>query len=222
VSTAESSIPDAESGWDRRRSRVGAHIERVALELFADRGYSSTTVADVAESSGVSARTVARYFPMKEDMLLAFPRRMAEDARQRLADLKGTADPIQGVWELWRDQAINNADQLQIMVPWVVALGTAPDVAARIPGEQRREIQGVIVDLCADALGVDPATDLRPALLAATLMAANEAVCLYWMDTGATADLPALFDEAREALRTDLASLHGKRKRRSAARPVAP
>jgi AcrR family transcriptional regulator len=214
VSVAETSTP-TESGWDRRRSRVGSHIEKVALELFATRGYAGTTVAEVADAAGVSARTVARYFPMKEDMLLAFPRRMGEDARQRLTALKGSSDPIHGVWEVWKQQAASNADQLQVMVTWMGALATAPDVGARVPGEQRRDIQGVIVDLCAEALGVTPDTDLRPAVLAATLMAANEAVCLYWMQSGATSDLPTLFDEAREALRTDLASLHARRKTRA-------
>ncbi|MCU1592824.1 MAG: putative TetR family transcriptional regulator [Frankiales bacterium] len=212
MTVAESSAT-TESGWDRRRSRVGSHIERVALELFATHGYANTTVADVADAAGVSARTVARYFPMKDDMLLAFARRMGEDARHGLDALKGSADPIHGVWELWKQQAANNADQMQVMVLWMKALATAPDVGARVPGEQRREVQEVVVQLCAEALGVDPHTDLRPALLAATLMAANEAVCLFWMQSGATADLPGLFDEAREALRTELASLH-KRKRK--------
>lgn len=219
MTVAESST-QGESGWDRRRSRVGAHIEKVALELFAARGYGETTVADVADAAGVSARTVARYFPMKEDMLLAFPRRMGEDARQRLDAIRGTADPIHAVWELWKEQATSNMDQLQVMVDWTRAVATAPDVGARVPGEQRREITGVIVELCAQALGVDPHADLRPALLAATLMAANEAVCLFWLETGATADLPTLFDEAREALRTDLASLHGRRKRKARPRAV--
>lgn len=207
--TAETKV---ESGWDRRRSRIAAHVEQIALRAFAERGYANVTVADVAEASGMSPRTVARYFPNKEDMLLAFPRRMAEDAKQGLQLLVGSDDPVSGVWELWKKQAHNNARELQNALTWIQAVRSAPDVGRRVPGEQRSEIQGVILNLCADALGVDPADDLRPALLASTLMAANEAICMFWMATGATGDLSTLFDEGRRALGSDLAALNGSGK----------
>jgi AcrR family transcriptional regulator len=205
VTSAELKV---ENGWDRRRSRVAAHIEKVALDAFAASGYANVTVADVATASGISARTVARYFPSKEDLLLAFPRRMSEDAREGLATLKGSDDPVSGVWELWKQQAQSNAAELPAFLSWIRALQTAPEIGARVPGEQRREIADVIVELCAEALGVDAVRDLRPVLLANTLMAANEAVCNFWMATGATSDLVALFDDARNALMTDLATLH--------------
>jgi AcrR family transcriptional regulator len=198
----------AESGWDRRRSRIAAHVEQVALEAFAEHGYANVTVADVAEASGMSPRTVARYFPNKEDMLLAFPRRMAEDARRGLQALVGSDDPVTGVWELWKTQAQSNAMELKTFVTWMTAVQSAPDVGRRVPGEQRNEIQEVIVNLCADALGVDPHKDVRPVLLASTLMAANEAICTFWMTTGADKDLPTLFEEGRRAMSTDLATLH--------------
>jgi len=44
-------------------------IQRVALELFEDRGYDRTTVTEVAEAAGLSPRTVFRYFPTKEDLV---------------------------------------------------------------------------------------------------------------------------------------------------------
>lgn len=211
----------AENGWDRRRSRVAGHIESVAHGLFATHGYAAVTVADVAEAAGVSARTVARYFTAKEDMLLALPRRMTEDAREGLEALRGSADPVMGVWELFKEQAARGNNQLPGVALWVRALHTAPDVAARVIGEQRREVMSVITELCADALGVDTAEDLRPSLLATTLLAANEAVCNFWMATGATRDLQELFDEARGSLASDIARLHrGRRPRAQAAGPL--
>jgi AcrR family transcriptional regulator len=44
-------------------------VADAALELFADRGFDDTTVAQVAERAGVSPATVARYFPTKESLL---------------------------------------------------------------------------------------------------------------------------------------------------------
>ena len=40
-----------------------------ALELFAERGYDQTTVADVAERAGVTERTFFRYFTDKREVL---------------------------------------------------------------------------------------------------------------------------------------------------------
>lgn len=44
-------------------------LELVALQLFADRGFDSTTVDDVAEAAGIGRRTFFRYFASKNDVV---------------------------------------------------------------------------------------------------------------------------------------------------------
>lgn len=44
-------------------------MQQAALALFAERGYATTTVDDIAARAGVSARTVFRHFRDKEEML---------------------------------------------------------------------------------------------------------------------------------------------------------
>jgi AcrR family transcriptional regulator len=48
-----------------------SRLERAALELFAERGFEQTTVADIAERAGVTARTFFRHFTDKREVLFA-------------------------------------------------------------------------------------------------------------------------------------------------------
>jgi mycofactocin system transcriptional regulator len=45
-----------------------AEIERVAFELFAERGFAATTLDDIAREVGVGRRTLFRYYSSKNDI----------------------------------------------------------------------------------------------------------------------------------------------------------
>jgi len=62
----------AETGLrERSKARRRAAITRAAYELFAERGYDATTIADIAEAAEVSPRTIAMYFPAKQDIAMS-------------------------------------------------------------------------------------------------------------------------------------------------------
>jgi AcrR family transcriptional regulator len=56
---------------ERSKARRRAAIIRAGLELFASRGYDATTVADIAAAAEVAPRTVAMYFPSKQDIAMS-------------------------------------------------------------------------------------------------------------------------------------------------------
>jgi AcrR family transcriptional regulator len=56
---------------ERKKAKTRAAIREAALSLFERQGYASTTVEQVAEAAEVSPSTFFRYFPTKEDVVLA-------------------------------------------------------------------------------------------------------------------------------------------------------
>jgi AcrR family transcriptional regulator len=56
---------------ERSKTRRRAAITRAAFQLFAERGYEATTIADIAEAAEVSPRTIAMYFPVKQDIAMS-------------------------------------------------------------------------------------------------------------------------------------------------------
>jgi len=70
---------------ERTRAAVKNQITEVASALFEDRGYKETTIDDIAAAIGMSQRSVFRYFPTKEALVIGKFDRVAERMLTELA-----------------------------------------------------------------------------------------------------------------------------------------
>lgn len=55
---------------ERKKQRTREAIAAAAIALFLERGFDQVSVADVAAAAEVSKRTLFKYFPSKEDLVV--------------------------------------------------------------------------------------------------------------------------------------------------------
>ncbi|MEV4177319.1 TetR family transcriptional regulator [Nonomuraea sp. NPDC049709] len=55
---------------ERKKAKTRASIQKEALRLFREQGYSATTVEQIAEAAEVAPSTVFRYFATKEELVM--------------------------------------------------------------------------------------------------------------------------------------------------------
>ena len=68
-------------------------LEEAALELFAQRGFDRTTVAEIAAKAGLTERTFFRHYADKREVLFGGAGRLDERLRDALADAPDSASP---------------------------------------------------------------------------------------------------------------------------------
>src|SRR5918994_7068400 len=72
---------------ERKKEQTRQLIADTARRLFAERGFESVTVAEVARAANVAEKTVFNYFPTKEELfysrLKAFEEELLDAVRER-------------------------------------------------------------------------------------------------------------------------------------------
>jgi AcrR family transcriptional regulator len=72
-------------------------LERAALELYGERGYENTTVAEIAERAGLTERTFFRHYADKREVLFAGGREFQKLIVTAIANTPASLAPIDAV-----------------------------------------------------------------------------------------------------------------------------
>jgi AcrR family transcriptional regulator len=70
-------------------------LEKAAMELYRERGYENTTVAQIAERAGLTERTFFRHFADKREILFAGGAQLQELTVSAIASAPARATPLE-------------------------------------------------------------------------------------------------------------------------------
>ena len=76
---------------------AAGRLRAAALELFVERGFEQTTVADIAERAGLTARTFFRYFADKREVLFAGSAELQQAMADAVTAAPAGASPLDAV-----------------------------------------------------------------------------------------------------------------------------
>lgn len=81
----------------RWQSDARGRLEKAALQLFVERGFDQTTVADIARQAGLTERTFFRHFSDKREVLFGSTGALRDLLVRTLASAPASATPIDAV-----------------------------------------------------------------------------------------------------------------------------
>ena len=181
---------------ERTREAVRTQITEVANALFVQRGYEQTTIDDIAAGVGMSQRSVFRYFPTKEDIVVGKFDLVADDMlavlRERPAD--------EPVWESLRrcfDLLVPYVDapgQAEVAEPMQRIVFETPNLLARYLEKLQRMQDAVVIALRERATYADD--DPAPRALAAAAFGCLVAAQYAWLAGGGKGSFAEAIDRA--------------------------
>jgi TetR/AcrR family transcriptional regulator, regulator of mycofactocin system len=172
-------------------------LELIALRLFADQGFDSTTIEQISAEAGVSKRTFFRYFSSKASVLWSEFDTEVGTIRAALADVPAGVpmmDAIRRAVVTANHYRAEDVPELRIRMNLIGSVPALQSSAAVHYDAWERAIS----DFAAVRVG-QPADSLYPLVIGRTTLAACRAAYDRW-SARADADLTFYLDAALAAL----------------------
>jgi AcrR family transcriptional regulator len=178
-----------------------AEVSAVAFRLFAEQGFDSTTVDQIAAQAGLSRTTFFRYFGTKEDVVLGNLGELGREIAAALAARPADERPWDSLRRAFDVVTQINTDAPEQALSFVRMLNETPSLRAR-HWEKTQDWQNLLVPEVSRRIGTETATpqDPRARALVASALACLDAATDAWTACDGTTPLSALVDRAMGAL----------------------
>lgn len=115
----------------RRAEQTRKEIFQAGIDLFVDRGFEATSMADVAAAAGVSRRTVYRYFATKGDIVFEPPREWLVVMNKTLASRRDAESTRSVFRRALLAVAVHVQDDAAAVLRAFSILASSPELASR-------------------------------------------------------------------------------------------
>lgn len=200
MSQATTSAPVVAGRRAQQKASTRAAITAAAQTLIGERGFDAVTVGDIAEAAEVSHRTFYRYFPSKENALLADFKDFLDDFVALVAARPADEHPV--------DSLVRTLDTIALALPvdadqfnWVYELVEGEPALGGVQHRLLLEAQDRLTNLFAQKLGVSPRS-LEPRLFASGATASYQAAVRTWVVLPPDERTMTVWALGREALET--------------------
>jgi AcrR family transcriptional regulator len=155
---------------ERKKQQTRDTIAQAALELFAQRGYDETTLAEIAEAAGVAPRTIFAYFESKEEILLCEEHAFLDVLKDKLETRPEGTTTVDAMREFLA--TIKPGDDKAHLRKKIITAN--PELQTKLRG-RHAQLEPMLAESIAKDLGAGP-DDIRPLLIAASMTAAFTSV----------------------------------------------
>jgi len=178
----------------KRNSDKYHQILTAAIKVFAERGFSQSTISQIAQEAGVADGTIYLYFKNKDDILVQFYERMTEHVSIRFWE---AVQQGQTALEKLHNLIHAHLELFQKEPNGAIVYQGETHLQWRLVQEPTRQMSKMYRDVISKivALGQDEGTirgDLYVGLVKRLINGAVEEVINTWIHTGRDHDLAAM------------------------------
>lgn len=180
----------------RWQPNARGRLEQAALELYTERGFDQTTVAEIAERAGLTERTFFRHFADKREVLFWGQDALMELVTKHIADAPDSASPIDAVGGALRavGEMFGGRREHSRRRQAVIAAN---------PGLQERELIKLasLAAVMAEGLGQRGVAEPAAKLTAETAVAVFKVAFERWINATGDDDLTRVIDDSLDELK---------------------
>lgn len=185
---------------EEKKDRTRSQLLEAALELVRVRGFAETTIADIAAVVGVSPRTVLRYFPTKEDVIVSWVHDGMTILREELKARLPAERPAAALLASARVMLATYDQKSRFLLAIEDAIRSDTNVSAR-KEQMIADLADEVREILAAPGATEPLSRVVAEALAGTVFALVRATIGGWVRARAAVSIISLFDEAADAIR---------------------
>jgi len=183
--------PKTSKQFEEIRQKSQQKIETVAFELFAKRGYTNTSISQIAKAAEISKGLLYNYYDSKEDLLLRLIEHAIEEAEHALEAFHAENLPATERIRLIAESSITMVKANPQYWQFMTALALQSDVAEQIAPLVRKKTDMALQAICPlfEELGYE-----NPQLEAFAFGALLDGLMLHFISLGSAYPLEEMKD----------------------------